>query len=107
MAVNIISHDVKGFNVRQREVDGYLDLTGMAAAHGKKISGYLRLKGTEEFLEELEAVMQINATQLVQVIQGGIGEQGTWGHPLVAINCGQWCSAKFAVGVSLLVFDWM
>ncbi|MGL5833123.1 MAG: KilA-N domain-containing protein, partial [Waterburya sp.] len=33
--------------------------------------------------------------------------QGTWGHPQVSINCGQWCSPKFAVLVSKWVFDWI
>lgn len=33
--------------------------------------------------------------------------QGTWVHPQVAINLGQWCSPKFAVAVSKWVFEWM
>ena len=33
--------------------------------------------------------------------------QGTWVHPQVAINLGQWASPKFAVLVSTWVFEWM
>ncbi len=33
--------------------------------------------------------------------------QGTWVHPHVAINLGQWASPKFAVLVSKWVFEWM
>lgn len=33
--------------------------------------------------------------------------QGTWVHPQVAINLGQWASPKFAVLVSKWVFEWM
>jgi hypothetical protein len=40
-------------------------------------------------------------------VQGGHPQlQGTWVHPQVAINLGQWASAKFAVLVSQWVFDW-
>jgi len=38
---------------------------------------------------------------------GDASLQGTWGHPYVAIYCGQWCSAKFAVLVSKWVFEWI
>jgi hypothetical protein len=33
--------------------------------------------------------------------------QGTWVHPQVAINLGQWASPKFAVLVSKWIFEWM
>lgn len=33
--------------------------------------------------------------------------QGTWVHPQVAINLGQWASPKFAVLVSRWIFEWM
>ena len=47
--------------------------------------------------------------QIIQVRKGRGNrvEQGTWGHPQVAINCGQWCSARFAVMVSNWVIQWM
>lgn len=69
---------------------------------------YLELKNTKEFLGELSSVIGIPITDLVIVTQGGRAElQGTWVHPKVAINLGQWCSAKFAVAVAHWVDDWM
>lgn len=46
--------------------------------------------------------MKICITDLVQVIQGGDPQnQGTWGHPKVAIRFAQWCSEEFAVQVDI------
>ncbi len=49
--------------------------------------------------------MGIPIVDLVQVKTGRNG--GTWGHPQVAIHCGQWCSPAFAVKVTEWVFTWM
>ncbi|MDB6034900.1 MAG: KilA-N protein, partial [Verrucomicrobiales bacterium] len=34
-------------------------------------------------------------------------ERGTWVHPDVAMNLGQWCSPRFAVAVAKWVREWM
>jgi hypothetical protein len=80
----------------------------MCKAVGKQFNDYRRLKSTEEFLAELSSVTGIPVTELVYSYQGGNPQsQGTWVHPDVAINLGQWCSPKFAVAVSRWVRDWM
>lgn len=44
----------------------------------------------------------------MQIVKGGETKlQGTWVHPQVAINLGQWASPKFAVLVSKWVFEWL
>jgi hypothetical protein len=59
-------------------------------------------------LKELSSVAGIPATDLIQIIKGGIPHlQGTWVHPQVAINLAQWLSPKFAVQVSKWVLDWL
>jgi len=110
--MKIIVHEANGLQVGQRREDGYINLTKMAQANGKKLNDYLRLETTKAFLDELSTVTGIPVTAkngLIQVRQGGNNKaaQGSWGHPQVAINCGQWCSAKFAVLVSQWVFDWL
>ena len=74
----------------------------MAQANDKKINDYLRLETTKAFIDELFLVTGIPVSKIIQVRKGRGNrvEQGTWGHPQVAINCAQWCSAKFAVMVS-------
>ena len=81
----------------------------MAQANDKKINDYLRLETTKAFIDELFLVTGIPVSKIIQVRKGRGNrvEQGTWGHPQVAINCAQWCSAKFAVMVSNWVVQWM
>lgn len=105
---SIIPHDFDGNLIHQRAVDGYVNATAMCKAVGKQFNDYRRLKSTDEFLKELSSVTGIPVTALVASFQGGNPQtQGTWVHPDVAINLGQWCSPKFAVAVSRWVRDWM
>jgi hypothetical protein len=86
--------------IRIRPVDRYVSLTDMAQATNKLFADWKRLNSTTEYLETLSSVMGILITDLVQITQGGIPEeQGTWGHPKVAIRFAQWCSDGFAVQV--------
>jgi hypothetical protein len=103
--MNFITHNVNKVTIAQRVVDGYINLTAMAKANDKLIADYLRLETTKAFLQELSQSMGIPIVDLVGIKTGRGG--GTWGHPLVAINCGQWCSPSFAVLVSQWVYDWM
>lgn len=105
MADNIISYNHNDTLINQRYKDGYINLTAMAQANGKLIADYLRLETTNAFLSELSETMGIPIVNLVEVKTGRGG--GTWGHPQVAIHCGQWCSAVFAVLVTRWVLTWM
>lgn len=105
MQENIISHNHNETLINQRYKDGYINLTAMAQAEGKLIADYLRLDTTKAFLEELSQTMGIPIVSLVEVKTGRNG--GTWGHPQIAIHCGQWCSAAFAVLVTRWVMTWL
>lgn len=106
-AHEIIVHPIAGQVVRQRTRDTYIDATAMCQAAGKLFADYRRLKRTEEFLNALSIVMGIPITELIQQIQGGYPElQGTWVHPEVAVDLGQWLSVDFRVWVSGIVDDW-
>lgn len=108
MAENIISHNHNNTLINQRYKDGYINLTAMAQANNKLIADYLRLDSTNAFLEELSMDMGIPISNLIEVRRGKPAHlQGTWGHPQIAIHCGQWCSAKFAVLVTRWVMTWM
>ena len=115
MEENIISHNHNETFINQRYKDGYINLTAMAQAEGKLIGDYLRLESTKAFMDELSADMGIPISAettgkgLIQIRKGGSDKaaQGTWGHPQIAIHCGQWCSAKFAVLVTRWVMTWM
>jgi KilA-N domain len=110
METNIVAF--RNFNstpIGHRLDDGYLNATAMCQATGKLFADYQRLESTKAFLEVLSADMGIPISALIQSRKGGNIrlEQGTWVHPYVAINLGQWCSPEFAVFVSQLVFSWM
>lgn len=108
MELVLITHKVETEIVPQRAIDGYVNATAMCKACGKQINDYLRLKSTDEFLIELSTDTGIPVSMLVQIVKGGYAElQGTWVHPDVAINLGQWCSPKFAVAVSKWIREWM
>jgi hypothetical protein len=108
LTLSLIPHDYDGTLIHQRAIDGYVNATAMCKAVGKKFGDYTRTGTTQEFLKELSLVTGIPVTQLVISIQGGNPEyQGSWVHPDVAINLGQWCSPKFAVAVSRWVREWM
>ncbi len=110
--MKMIMHKANGLQIGQRRDDGYINLTKMAQASGKKVNDYLRLDTTKAFINELSTVTGIPVTGkygLTQIRQGGNNKtaQGTWGHPYIAINCGQWCSPQFAVMVSQWVVSWV
>ena len=104
----LIEHKVESVSIDQRANDGYVNATALCQACGKKLSHYLENVGTKAFLSLLSADAGYPASELVQAIKGGPPQmQGTWVHPQVAINLGQWASPKFAVLVSKWVFEWM
>ena len=105
---SIISHEYNSVLIGQRVGDGYVNLTAMAKASGKLIADYLRLGTTKAFLEALSRSMGIPIDRLIITVSTGPNSgRGTMGHPQVAIHCGQWCSADFAVIVTGWVTTWM
>jgi KilA-N domain len=102
----LIPHEVENTLINQRAIDGYVNATAMCQAVGKKINHYLENRTTKDFIEELSSDTGIPAPELIQIVSGGSGLQGTWVHPDVAIHLGVWCSPKFAVQVSRWVREW-
>jgi KilA-N domain len=80
---------------------GFFNATAMCKAFGKKSQDYLRLETTKGFLEALQEDAGILATgiSLVEVLKNGPNNQGTWVHPLVAIDIARWLSPQFHVQV--------
>jgi hypothetical protein len=104
----VIAHQVESTSIDQRAFDGYVNATALCKASGKQLAHYLSNQSTKDFLVELSSDIGIPMSELVQIVKGGRPElQGTWVHPQVAINLGQWASPKFAVLVSKWVFEWM
>lgn len=107
-ALPLIEHEHRGVSVPQRAKDGYVNATAMCKAAGKNWADYNRIGPTRAFFNELSAEMGLPISELVQSVSGGTPQlQGTWVHPYVAINLGQWLSPQFSVQVSKWVTEWI
>lgn len=104
----VIEHMTGENIIGQRAYDGYVNATAICKSVGKTLSHYLENKTTQDFLNELSMSLGIPRDLLVQKIMHGRNElRGTWVHPQIALNLGQWASPKFAVLISKWVLEWM
>lgn len=72
-----------------------VNATQMAKAFGKMPRHWLNNQQTKDFIEELSALRNLNALDLVKVVNGNNG--GTWMHEDVALEFARWLSPKFAI----------
>jgi hypothetical protein len=95
---DIIKHSYNGAIVSQ-EPDGYVSLTDMAKASGKKVNDYLRLGSSKAYIEGLSGSTGIPADKLIRVNEssGRNENRGTWAHPEIAIDFAQWCNVPFRI----------
>jgi hypothetical protein len=94
---NLILREFNGYQIRQRE-DGYVSLTDMAQATGKRFHDWHRLDSTQDLISVLSHNNGISRDILIT----SKSYQGTYGHPKVAIAFATWCSPEFFS----TVIDW-
>lgn len=99
---NLSVFDYNGKTITRRE-DGFVNLTQMCQANGKRLDHWKALKATDAYTQELQA--NYPESQVVQSEEGAGG--GTWGHPSLAINLARWISPAFAVWCDSHVFKLM
>lgn len=94
----MINLSYNGYEINQRESDGYVNATQMCKVVGKKVNDWTRTKETKAYINGVAVVTEIPATELIVSIQGGDpSSQGTWIHPKLAICLGRWISVDFAL----------
>ena len=95
----IISQTSDNTSIGNYEVPkGYVNLTEMCKTNPKKkLSDYLSLASTKEYILELENDMGIPASSLIIEVEGYGHVQGTWGHTEIAIDLARWVSTPFRV----------
>jgi len=81
---------------------GYVNVTQICKANGKKLSDWSRLKRSNDYIEALSMETGIPASALLVEIEGTAKGrdatfQGTFAHPEVAISIASWISPKFEV----------
>ncbi|ABE53971.1 KilA-like protein [Shewanella denitrificans OS217] len=105
--LELIPRVEEGEIIPQRLSDGYISATALCKSVGKEFGNYHALKSTQDFIAELSLQTNLPKEQLIHIIRGGNAQQqGTWVHPYLAINLGQWLSVKFSVKVSQWVYEW-
>lgn len=90
-------------SVISRREDGFINLTQMCQANGKRIDHWKELKATQSYINELQE--NYPGSRVVYAEGGANG--GTWGHPSLAINLARWISPKFAVWCDAHIFNLM
>ena len=124
--ITLIDKNDQPYAIICRESDGYINVTNLCKAGGKKFSHWNSLDKTKQFLKILEehinseyqnktsagipalvltdqTLLENNKVELILHENGGNGERHVWIHPKVAINIAQWISPKFDVQVTIWV----
>lgn len=128
--IPMVSRDVNGTAIEQRQTDGFINATAMAVAHGKDLNDWFTTKDTLELFVALADdlgleiktgdfrdldVSRLSAAKYAEIFPGLIFSKrgsplvggGTWLHPDLAIQEAQWCNKPFAIQVSRWVREWM
>ncbi len=100
--LSIKEFNYKGQNISQRD-DGFINLTQMCQANGKRLDKFMKALKTKEYIDTLS---QSHHMGVVDSINGG-SNPGTWGHPSLAINLARWISSEFAVWCDSHIFNLM
>jgi hypothetical protein len=99
------------YQLEYRDKDGYINITNLCKAGGKKFNHWNSNDKTKRFLQVLSLEAGIPVTSLIKIGSGHkIGNTNiseTWAHPQVAINIAQWISPEFDVLVSKWVYEIM
>ena len=98
LSVQVFNYN--GQHIGKRE-DGFINLTQMCQANGKRLDHWRELKATKQYIEELS--LNYPESRVVQSEEGVKG--GTWGHPSLAINLARWISPAFAVWCDGHIFN--
>jgi phage antirepressor YoqD-like protein len=87
-----LTYNGKTFN--QRESDGYVNVGQLCATHDKQFQDWRRTQQSKAYRQALSDSTGITLLDLVVTSQGN---EGSWAHPLVAIEVARWISPAFGV----------
>ena len=93
--------DYNNQNISQRN-DGFINMTQMCQANGKRIDIFMKTAKTKEYIYILT---NYHHEEVVYTEEGVSG--GTWGHPTLAINLARWISPEFAIWCDNHIFKLM
>ena len=95
----IMVKEYLGNSIQFKMVDGhiYANATSMCKAFGKQPSDWLKIKSTQEYINELQGVgTSSEGVKLVDIINDGFNN-GTWIHEKLVLDLARWLNVKFRV----------
>ena len=93
--------EINGILVLARKEDGYINVTKLCEANGKRIDNWKRNKEAKDILETFKTLPQYRGIDpLITIVGGNSKIQGTYAHPDIAVQIAQWASPTFALVVS-------
>ena len=98
---DIAVFDYNGQNISKRQ-DGFINLTQMCQANGKRLDVFMKATKNKEYIDTLSNYHQTVVVYSEEGVNGG-----TWGHPSLAINLARWISSEFAVWCDRHIFNLM
>jgi hypothetical protein len=98
---NLAVFDYNGQTISRRQ-NGFINLTQMCQANGKRLDNWTRLKQTQDYIRILANSLTSEVVYSEEGVNGG-----TWGHPSLAINLARWISPEFAVWCDGHIFNLM
>jgi KilA-N domain len=82
MLPDVILHTVNGVAIGQRADNGYINVTALSQAGGKRWPNFTRLQECQDFIASLSRSTQIRADLLLETVTTGPNERrGAWVHP--------------------------
>lgn len=109
--------EYQGFEISQNNLDGYVNLTEMAKAYGKRLDNWQANQKTQRDLAAIERKINEpwkSREQPKAIIRAGrsglkgqAGGGSTWGHPMVAVAFATWLDSDFFAEVCSWVMKWM
>jgi hypothetical protein len=127
--MTLMDKNNKPYTIVCRESDGYIDITNLCKAGGKKFNDWYRLTKSKDFLRILDERIKSEdqkdmqtgiltsietksedhkdmqagiavCMELIKIEQTSTTNKGTWVHPKIAINIAQWISPSFDLDVA-------
>lgn len=101
----MITREYQGHTFTFRE-DGYFNMTTAAKAYGKRLQHFMENQETQEYIQNLSAVLNSRDSGQLELLQSTRGRYGgTWGHPKLAVFFARWLDVKFAVFCDMVIDD--
>lgn len=96
---DLIVKEYLGNTIQFKMVEGhvYANATSMCKVFGKQPSDWLKIKSTQEYIDELQGIgTSSEGVKLVKIINDGFNN-GTWIHEKLILDLARWLNVKFRV----------